>query len=164
MHTLKLFLLSWSLLILSACNNEATLTQAPIAPEKMQAILLDIHTAEYYSQGLGKQEGTFLKEHDSLAKFYTSILQHHQIDLAQFKTAFEWYTQHPVLLDSLYVNIKDQATLMQEDVTVKINKGHIIPKSTLNQGRGAESRIPLDKKDEKKDTATNNLPRQATEQ
>lgn len=165
MQTLKLFLLSWSLLLIAACSNEETISQAPIAPEKMQAILLDIHTAEYYSQGLGKHDGTFLKEHDSLAQFYTTILQHHQIDLAQFKSALDWYTQHPLLLDSVYVNVKDAATAMQQDVTEKINKGQIIPRSTVNQGRGADSRNPFNQQNANKDSAANNnLPKQAEEQ
>lgn len=107
---------------------------APIPPKAMQAILLDIHTAEYYSQGLGKHKGTYMKEYDSLARFYTSIFKHHNIDIEKFELAMDWYKKHPAVLDSIYINIKDEMTNMQDDGKKKGKSDVIIPSSSMKDG------------------------------
>ncbi len=77
--------------------------QAVIPPEKMQHILLDLHLAESYSLGIGDSvKHRFDRNYDSLAGFYTSILNHYEVDLPQFKKAMTWYQQRPDQMDSLY--------------------------------------------------------------
>lgn len=89
-------------ILLLGCGNMNNDTP-PIDPAKMKNILMDIHVAEYYSQGLGQQKGTFLKNMDSLTVFYKAIFEKHQIDLASFQQGMLWYQQHPVIFDTIYL-------------------------------------------------------------
>lgn len=86
------------LLFFTACNNN---TDLPIPADKMVRIISDIHVSEYYSQGLGTNSA-FKKNHDSLAVYYSSILQHHQVSYDSFMNAYVWLMQHPAIMDSIY--------------------------------------------------------------
>lgn len=142
--------------VVSCTDDDAA--SAPIAPKEMQALLLDIHIAEYYSQGLGKHKGTYMKEYDSLAKFYTSIFAHHKIDMDQFYEAIDWYKKRPVLLDSIYVNIKEEATAMQDAWKVKINTGASVGANTTKK---AQSNLTTDTASRSANSRKNILPSSA---
>jgi len=87
--------------VLQGCRQGAE--QPPVPEEKMQDILLDIHLAEAYSQGLGDSaRNRFEKNYDSLASFYTSILKHHSLSFEAFNEALEWYKERPASIDTLY--------------------------------------------------------------
>lgn len=73
---------------------------------EMEQILLDIHLAETYSQGLGDSSvNRFQKNYDSLAGFYTSVLRHHKLSFEHFNEALEWYKQRPERIDTLYARV-----------------------------------------------------------
>jgi len=75
----------------------------------MAGILLDIHLAESYSQGLGdSMTNKFEKNYDTLPSFYTSILKHHDVSFEDFNEAMDWYKQRPVNIDTLYGKVINQ--------------------------------------------------------
>lgn len=75
----------------------------------MQEILVDMHLAESYSQGLGDSTANrFQKNYDSLAGFYTSILKHHDLSFEDFNEALEWYKERPMRIDTLYGKVLNQ--------------------------------------------------------
>lgn len=91
------------LLIVALGSCESNKEQAaPIPFEQMKSILLDMHIAEYKSQGIGDKEGTFLKNEDSLAYYYASIINKYQLDTVVFRNAIDWYMMHPIIFDSVY--------------------------------------------------------------
>ena len=92
------------LLSIISCETQKK-EQAPIPFEQMQSILLDMHIAEYKSQGTGAKEGTFLKDDDSLAYYYASIIDNYKLDTVVFREAIDWYMMQPVLFDSIYKGI-----------------------------------------------------------
>lgn len=86
---------------LPSCKQEQE--TPPVPEEKMGKILVDIHLAETYSQGLGDSAANkFEKNKDSLTGFYTSILKHYNLSFKEFNEAMEWYKARPIVLDSLY--------------------------------------------------------------
>lgn len=92
----------FSLLLFTSCENKET---GPIAPDKMAEVITELHIAEYYSQGLGDSTPTFKKNMDSLALFYKSILEHHQLSLAEFDEAYKWLVRHPEIMDTVYIKV-----------------------------------------------------------
>lgn len=81
--------------------------EPPVSLEKMTAITLDLHSAEYLSQYIKSSTGTHAldKNLDSLAVYYSGILKHYGMTLEAYQQAMHWYTNHPELLDSLYAHI-----------------------------------------------------------
>lgn len=86
----------------TACNND----EPPLPPEKLQAILLDLHFAEGYSM-MVTDSTHFLREKnkDSLAVFYNDVLKHHNVPKDKFLETMEWYKRHPEELDSVYARM-----------------------------------------------------------
>lgn len=76
--------------------------------------MLDIHLAETYSQGLGDTTGNkFDKNYDSLAVFYSSIFQHHQISFEEFNEALNWYRKHPQQIEALYAHVIEKLNTLK---------------------------------------------------
>ncbi len=89
-------------LFLLSCGKETP----PVPPQKMAAVLVDIHLAEARALQIlpdsGKPAPAPGRNLDSLALFYQSILHHHGMDTADFRRAMDWYVLHPEQLDSAY--------------------------------------------------------------
>ena len=95
----KLLFVAASLLVLS-CNDLVKNDEPPVAPGKMQKILLDLHLAEVYSMHQSRD-----KRPDSRAVFYSDVFAHHGINKNDFQKGIEWYKAHPEAMDSLYNGI-----------------------------------------------------------
>ncbi len=98
---MKPFLPLLFLFVFAACIRKET---PPLPPQKMQAVLSDIHLAEVYSLVINTtanppQNG---KQLDSLAKFYATILKHYKLSEKEFEQGLDWYKNHPEELDSVY--------------------------------------------------------------
>lgn len=95
---------------LLACNSQPQ--QPPIPVAQMQHILHDMHLAEAYSTILAADDTSYRayngKNIDSLARFYTLILQQQGLALAQWDSALSWYSLHPHLLDTAYYYLLPQ--------------------------------------------------------
>lgn len=117
--------LSIVILSLTSCNQQDK-DPAPIAFEDMKHILIDMHVAEYKSQGAGDKEGTFLKQEDSLAYYYASIIKKHNLDTVVFRKAIDWYMMHPQIFDSMYQQIV--VTLEKEQESFIKNESNQAPK------------------------------------
>ncbi len=100
----RLTVILLAITVLTSCSEKRE--QPPVPEEVMESVLLDLHLAESYSQGLGKDvKDHFEKNYDSLSGFYTSILKHYNLPFAEFNDALDWYKKRPERLDSLYQNI-----------------------------------------------------------
>ncbi|HRO42769.1 MAG TPA: DUF4296 domain-containing protein [Flavipsychrobacter sp.] len=100
----KLFAFCSLFILLFSCRQKET---AHIAPQQMQQILFDIHLAESYSTALHSDSTKRNTERnlDSLAVFYRSVFQHHNITQQQFEESLDWYKQNPEDLDSIYARL-----------------------------------------------------------
>lgn len=83
-----------------SCNRK---TKPPIDFVTMKGVLYDIYVAEVRA-GMTDSMVGLVRNKDSikLNEGYTAVLQHYDIDLATFEHALIWYTEHPILLDSMY--------------------------------------------------------------
>ncbi len=77
---------------------------APLSEDKMAAVLADIHIAEMRSTQAPRDSvaNTGVRNIDTLAVWYNSVFQHHNLSRGQFRDAMKWYEAHPVALDSVY--------------------------------------------------------------
>ena len=107
--------------------------KSPIELDKMATILADIHVAEYYSQGLGEDIPKFKKNQDSLALFYSSILAHHQMSLQQFDSTYDWFLDHPAIMDSLYLKVNEKLEGMRKAFKTKIGNADNLPEQVITQ-------------------------------
>jgi hypothetical protein len=94
------------MLLLLSCKDMLKKDEPPVAPEKMQKVLLDLHIAEVYSSMLtDSSHQSREKNPDSLAAFYSDVFTHHGVSKNDFDKGIEWYKAHPEEMDSLYNNI-----------------------------------------------------------
>lgn len=107
----KLLFASIAALILS-CNKESG---NHLPPEKMKAVLTDIHLAESYSMVLKNNtlSQPSSKNIDSLSEYYAVILKHHGITSQEYQSSLEWYKEHPQDLDTIYTNMQPEFSRLQ---------------------------------------------------
>lgn len=100
-----------SLFLFSACITEPS---PPLPPEKMKALLMDVHFAEAYSM-MVTDSLHYLREknRDSLAVFYNDVLAHHHLTKDEFLDIVDWYRRHPQQLDSVYANMISDMTRLE---------------------------------------------------
>ncbi|HRP89180.1 MAG TPA: DUF4296 domain-containing protein [Edaphocola sp.] len=94
----------------SACQNN----KAPLAPEKMEALLLDLQTAESYNFWVVAKGDLNKKNQDSLAYYYSKVLKKYELSPKEFKSALEWYFQHPEMMSGVYQATIDSATKFKD--------------------------------------------------
>jgi len=109
--------------IILACLFVACSTKAGsdvIPANKMQDILIDMHYADTYSTMVPDSlNAPGNKNKDSLAQYYRSILQHHNVSVEDFNESIQWYKINPQELDSVYAAMIPKISKME---TVYPNK------------------------------------------
>lgn len=73
-----------------------------IPEEEMAGILTDLHLAEALVTATPHQGDTNTQR---LIDSYATIYLKHHTDEKSFKTSYDYYTHHPVLLDSVYSEV-----------------------------------------------------------
>lgn len=108
---MRLLFIIGCVLLLSACKEE----ELPHIPrEQMTNLMMDIHTAEVYSTMVNDSLHQSLnKNMDTLAYYYKSILNHHNMTMDELKDNLQWYGQHPSEFDSVYVNILAEISTLE---------------------------------------------------
>ena len=83
----------------------------------MSEILLKMHIAEAYASVLPKEENSNqLKNMDSLIVFDNTILKEFNISKKTFDENINYYKTQPAKLDSIYLNILNEISLLQTKV------------------------------------------------
>lgn len=96
----------------SSCTKTNT---KPLLPEEtFIQIMTDIHLLEAQLDALKQTSDTFFY---AAKPRYDSILLNHGASMQQLKTTFEFYLQHPKLLDMVYEKIVD--TLSEQQALIK---------------------------------------------
>lgn len=89
--------------LLGACDTQ---TRPDIPKDEMQKILIDLHYAEAWSIIQNRdsiRHNTNIRNPDSLAKYYKTILNHYGLSADELIKNLEWYKLHPDELDSIYI-------------------------------------------------------------
>lgn len=106
------------LCICASCSSNAPNDVIPL--NKMKGILIDMHLADTYSSMLNDTiHVSGVKNKDSLALYYKSILQHHNVSVEAFNESVKWYKLNPKELDSVYAGMIPQLSKLE---TVYPNK------------------------------------------
>lgn len=166
----------WLLLLFGLYSCKQGKETPPVPEEQMQQVLLDIHLAETYSQGLGDSTpNRFQKNYDSLAGFYTSILKHHNMSLASFNEAMAWYRERPSRIDTLYGKVLTSLNELKarSGIDDETEEEHKLPSPSSGSGDTAKARkdttigarlarYPRDFAKEKTDTPKNKVTKPVT--
>ena len=100
---------------LTACVDKSVqVPEGYIPKEKMVDIMVDIHLVE------GARSGTLLLgDTNKLPDYYARIYEKYGLTEAEFKTNFDWYTQHPQELKAVYEEVIVELSKLEEEIKVK---------------------------------------------
>ena len=75
-----------------------------LSPDKMEAVLYDLHQTEGILHVTGYERG-----HDSVIHLtYDAVLARHGVTRAEFDSSLVWYTNNPQYFDKFYPRIIDR--------------------------------------------------------
>ncbi len=97
---------------LTACvDHDVKQPEGVLSHDQMVDILVDIHLIE------GARSGTqILGDTNSIPDYYAHIYIKHGTTEQDFKTSFDWYTQHPKILKAVYEDVIVALSKLEEDV------------------------------------------------
>ncbi|MBA3829387.1 MAG: DUF4296 domain-containing protein [Taibaiella sp.] len=108
--------------LLVACSCKQKQADDHISSPLMTKILFDIQVAETYSTMLRKDSiptNTPIRNTDSLAHYYKTILAHYKITEKVFDNSLLWYRAHPEQLDSVYTHMLPMLANLESRYNVK---------------------------------------------
>lgn len=112
MKALKIQVIAVIIVLLSACSflkNE----KAIIKDEKLVEVLTDIHLADasLVVKGYHVRKDTL-----KIERFYSYILEKHEVTPAQLKTALEYYAKHTEEYDKIYDQVLNNLSKLESEV------------------------------------------------
>ncbi len=91
------------LFALCGCNHLKDAKPADlISQEQMTEILVDIHVADAI---IDQKYGSQIANASLNNALYTRIFQNYHVTMSQYKSSYEYYERHPVLMDKMYVQV-----------------------------------------------------------
>lgn len=122
---MKEFLIVLIVLMCASCKpksdllfREEMLTTIPdsILPvQKMAEVLTDIHIAESAVQEL-KTDSLRLMKDVIIRDYYTDIMTLHKVSFIEFKNSYDYYTEHPLLMNYIYKNVTNNLSLLESKI------------------------------------------------
>jgi hypothetical protein len=107
----KYFFLIVVALFFWACHHQPTAqisNKDVIAKEEMIQLLSDMHLADAAVQGLKINRDSS----DKLYKlYYAQIFEKHKTNTTQFKKSLQYYTQHPEMMDQMYMKVVENLSI-----------------------------------------------------
>ncbi len=95
--------------------NEGMLNEVPdsiIQVEPMVNILVDIHLVEASMQEL-KTDSMREYKNQIIASDYLQVMEMHRVKYAQFKSSYDYYSEHPLLMNYIYKEVTQQLSLLE---------------------------------------------------
>lgn len=115
----RLLFTVWMLLALASCSSKTEKLPADIlSKEQMSAVFIDLHLLDAsmsVKKMLGMDANTYYQEQ------YAIILQSHQLTRQKFEKSFNYYCQHPKLLEPVYAKVLEELS-KKEAQTVNAKK------------------------------------------
>lgn len=81
-----------------------------IQSDQMIDILVDIHLAESAAPVLKTDS---IKPEHLMQSYYSIIFEHHTITQSKFENSFQYYTEHPLVLNYIYQKVVEKLNLME---------------------------------------------------
>lgn len=108
----KYLFASICLLLFFACAvpDKNAIPDGVLKPEQMEAVLYDMHLAEGVVATV--PHGADSNTRRALG-YYQLIYKKHQVSEEQFKNSYQFYVQHPVLLDSVYGRVIEHLSVQE---------------------------------------------------
>lgn len=104
--TRLVFIALLSVIVISSCGES---NNSPIPKDKMVKLMTDIHLSEVYGTMVNDSlHQSINRNMDSIAFYYKSILAHHDVTIEDFKKSLDWYSDHPIELDSVYIEVQNE--------------------------------------------------------
>lgn len=110
----KLLIVLFFMVFVAACKTKPDEIKPPktiLNQEQMIAVLVDIHLAESYGY---MERVTHIEKTELLNKEYAIILKTHNIKLEQLTQSYDWYINHPTILEVMYDSIIEQIKLQEQ--------------------------------------------------
>ncbi|TAE72684.1 MAG: DUF4296 domain-containing protein [Bacteroidetes bacterium] len=105
------------LFFISCSNSNKNIPVDIIRPEKMRAILIDIHLLE------GKiAEANYINNDSAIFNYHKEsnfIWKKHKIDSSYFRKSFKYYTENPKIMTQIYQEIVDSLSLKEVKAKAK---------------------------------------------
>ncbi len=100
------------LLLFVSCNSSNTTASSKdkLPKEKMVEVLLDVHLAEASFTAIDRNKKDAESE---MANEYALIFKKHDVKSEDFFSTYNYYIEHPALLDSVYGELVSRITTMQ---------------------------------------------------
>ena len=101
------------LFVFAACNNDdITIPENIIPQSKMVQILADFHLAEVTAnyKSLGDTNRIDVME------LYSQIYKKHSITKEQYKESYQFYLEHPTLLNKMYDEVINELSRRQTEI------------------------------------------------
>lgn len=83
-----------------------------IQVEPMVKILTDIHLVEANMQEL-KTDSMRAHKNEIIASDYLKIMAMHHVDYEQFKSSYDYYSQHPLIMNYIYKEVTQRLSLLE---------------------------------------------------
>ena len=123
------------LIALEACSSNE-IPEDVLSPRQMVHLLKDFHLAEGMAeQAYGRPDDRIFYHHEMME----GILNSYQVSREDFYSSYEYYVDHPDLLDSVYMDINDILDSMITDFMENQFNREEIPRPTSAQSKVAKN-------------------------
>ena len=123
-------LVYFTLIFLMACTGNAG-KQAIIEPDKMRAVLIDIHLVDGYISTF--MQSDTLKQRAS--SYYAAVYKHHKIDSIRYKRSLQYYSKNPKLLDTIYHKVNNELEALRVTESARVDKKRLDEEAYQNLKR-----------------------------
>ena len=107
----KYFFLVVFVVVVIACNHkpaEQLSDKDVIAKDEMIQLLADMHLADAAVQDLKINQDSSKVLYQ---KYYAQIFEKHKTNTKQFKKSLQYYTQHPEVMDQMYMKVIENLSI-----------------------------------------------------
>lgn len=93
-----------------SCGGEVDIPEDVLSPEKMAAMMTDIHLAE---GAVVHAPDIRFEPRQRAVDYYAAIYKKHQVDSAVFRKSFEFYAKHPQHFSGVYDQVLENLNKLQ---------------------------------------------------
>ncbi len=100
------------LLLLVSCNSGTDISSSKekLSKEKMVEVLLDVHLAEASFTVIARNKKD---DQSEIKNEYALLFKKHEVQAEDFFSTYNFYIEHPALLDSVYGELVSRITTLQ---------------------------------------------------
>ena len=97
-------------IVFISCGGEVDIPKDVLSPEKMSAIMTDIHLAE---GAVVHSPDIRLEPRQRAVDYYAAIYKKHRVDSVVFRKSFEFYAKHPQHFSGVYDQVLENLNKLQ---------------------------------------------------